>query len=349
MKSKGLFEVYQEKIGIDKKFLHIGDNYVEDILSAEKKGITAFYVNSGLELLKMSKINNLLLDAHGFGNRLFIGLIVSKLFNNPFILYNTSRYVPISSIKIFTEVFIAPVVYIYIKKLLKCIYDNQYEGIIFTAKNGYIFSYLYDKYKKNDSKLPPYYYLTISKKVAGVLKESKKKKEVYIDYIKKLGIDLEKNYLLCELNFDDTIYYVMNKLFSKNLTGFYLTGNLMILELKDSIKCLYSINEGYNVISRTDMLEAVLSSPKSLVGGIDNAGNLFYELEERTSNDINMMLDMQKHIEEFIEQWENTYENLELIDLTLLNNLLALIDGTKLFEDIKEFFRKGNMTDTILL
>ena len=62
-----------------------------------------------------------------------------------------------------------------------------------------------------------------------------------------------------------------------------------------------------------------------------------------------MMLYMQKHIEEFIEQWENTYENLELIDLTLLNNLLALIDGTKLFEDIKEFFRKGNMTDTILL
>ena len=51
----------------------------------------------------MSKIHNLLLNAHGFENRLLIGLIISKLFNNPFILNNTGEYVPISSVKVFAE------------------------------------------------------------------------------------------------------------------------------------------------------------------------------------------------------------------------------------------------------
>ncbi len=387
-KSEGLFEVYREQIGSNTKCLHIGDDYFEDILAAQKNGMAAFYINSSLELLKMSKIRKLLLNAHGFENRLMIGLIVSKLFNNPFVLYNTNGYVPVSSVQVFAGVFIAPIVYSYMMKLLEYVCNNSYDGIIFPARDGYIFFNLYEKYRKNNSKLPESYYLTISRKIAlaisqynkndvavttekyiktewdinfwkqimyfysdnmdGILKESEKKRQLYSDYIKSIKIDFKKNYLFCELNSCGTTHYAINKLFHNPLFGFYLSGTPTMPELRQFVTYLYPTGWIYNIISRTDMLEAVLSSPKPSVGGINDNGNIFYEQEERTQNEINMMIDMHKYIEEFIEEYENICEGLKLIDLSLSNNLLALVDGIKLSGDM-ESFGKRNSIETMTL
>ncbi len=119
-------------------------------------------------------------------------------------------------------------------------------------------------------------------------------------------------------------------------------------ELRQFVTYLYPTGWIYNIISRTDMLEAVLSSPKPSVGGINDNGNIFYEQEERTQNEINMMIDMHKYIEEFIEEYENICEGLKLIDLSLSNNLLALVDGIKLSGDM-ESFGKRNSIETMTL
>lgn len=375
-KSEGLFEIYKEKIGNNTTYLHIGDDCYEDILSAEKNGIATFYVNSSLELFKMSKIRNLLFNSHGFENRLFIGLIISKLFNNPFILYNTNGFISISHIKIFAEVFIAPVVYVYMKKLLECIHNNQFDGVIFPARDGYIFFHLYEKYKKNDCTLPKSYYLTISRKIAvaisqydyndifrnskkclevnnnvdywkevmhfnandveGIIKESKEKRNMYIKYMEKMDIDLQKNYLFCELVSDGTTHYALSKIFFHEIDGFYLSGFEMMPALKNLITHIYPFGLN-NVNSRTDILEAVLSSPKPSAGGIDCNGDIFYELEERTQNEINMMLEMHNYIENFIEEYEAMCENIDIIDLNLLDNLMSLFECVNLDGEMKHF------------
>ena len=60
------------------------------------------------------------------------------------------------------------------------------------------------------------------------------------------------------------------------------------------------------------------------------------------------MIDMHKYIEEFIEEYENICEGLKLIDLSLSNNLLALVDGIKLSGDM-ESFGKRNSIETMTL
>lgn len=387
-KSEGLFEIYKEKVGNNKKCLHIGDDYGEDILAAEKNGITAFYINSSLELLKMSKIHNLLLNTHGFENRLLVGLIISKLFNNPFILNNTSGYVPLSSVKTFSEVFIAPVVYIYMKQLLNCIHQNQYDGIIFPARDGYIFSYLYNKYKEKDNTLPQGYYIIISRKIAEgisqydaddviqtskkyiepkrninfwkqvmyfesdnieeIIKESKEKRNVYTNYIKKQQIDLEKRYLFCELISTGTSQYALNQIFSHKLYGFYLGGIPLLPELNNMVTYVYPCGLKNNITSRADILEAILSSPQSSAAGINSDEDIFYESEERTEQEINMMINIHKYVGKFIEEFECICEDLELIDLSLPDNLLTLLDGIKIFGDI-EFLKKGSYDETMTL
>ncbi len=382
-KSQGLFQVYKEKIGKNVKCLHIGDDYFEDILAAEKNGITAFYINSSLELLKMSKIRKLLLNSYCLENRVMIGLIISKLFNNPFVLYNTDGFVPISDIKTFTEIFITPIVHVYMKKLLKCLHSNQYDGIIFPARDGYIFSHLYDKYRKYDASLPQSHYVTISRKVAvsisqfnfddiqitlekyveenkdikfwkqimrfnsdddkEILKESKKKREMYIDYIKNIGINTEKKYLFCELISSGTSHIALNNLFNQNLDGFYL-GGWSRSELGDLITYIYPPEEKNNITSRIDILEAVLSSPNPSASGIDSNGNIFYEPEERTKDEINMMLDMHRYIEEY----EDTLKSIGEIDLDLSNNLMGLVDGIKLYGEA-ELFRKRQSIETMTM
>lgn len=386
-KSEGLFEVYREQIGNNTKCLHIGDDYFEDILAAQKNGMAAFYIKSSLELLKMSKIRKLLLNAHGFENRLFIGLIVSKLFNNPFVLYNTNGYISISSVKMFAEIFIAPVIYIYMKKLLKCISNHSYDGIIFPARDGYLFYNLYENYRKKDNSLPKSYYFTVSRKVAisisqyndndviittkkytgqkddlnfwknvvhmnvnstgDIVNISEEKRNMYIHYMENMGIDLKKKYLFCELISDGTTHFAFSKIFHKEIYGFYLSGFKMKPELKDKIVSVYPFGLN-NVTSRTDILEAVLSSPKPSVKEMDIDGNVYYESEERTQNEINMMIDIHNYIENFIENYDKIYEDIDIIDLNLVDNLMGIFDCINFHGEMHDFINRVSF-DTISL
>ena len=382
-KSEGLFKTYIKKIGSNKKFLHIGTNYVEDILFAQKNGITTFYLKSGLELLKMSKIHALLLKAYGFENRLFIGLIVSKLFNDPFILCNTGGYVPVSSEKIFTEVFIAPLVYIYMRKLVKHIHDNEYDGVIFPTRDGHLFHHLYEKYRKKDKSLPNSYYVTISRKIAQaisqydcldiletskkyisdkdnlnfwkeimyfhtddvgkILKESEEKRKLYIKYLQNIGIDFEKKYLFCDLiTANKTTQYALSKIFDKKVDGFYLGTLTGLSSLESMTTYVYPIRSS-GISTKVSMLEEVFSSPESSAGGIDDNG-IFYELDERTSNEVSIMMNIHKYVEEC----EDIYQNLELVDISLPNNLLALIDGIKFCGEMGIFIKRATI-DTMSL
>ena len=115
-------------------------------------------------------------------------------------------------------------------------------------------------------------------------------------------------------------------------------------ELGDLITYIYPPEEKNNITSRIDILEAVLSSPNPSASGIDSNGNIFYEPEERTKDEINMMLDMHRYIEEY----EDTLKSIGEIDLDLSNNLMGLVDGIKLYGEA-ELFRKRQSIETMTM
>ena len=71
---------YFKKIEPGKKYLHIGDNKISDVINAKKVGINSFlvlnkkdiYLNSSLKLFKNNAINELDLSS--------LGLITNKIF-----------------------------------------------------------------------------------------------------------------------------------------------------------------------------------------------------------------------------------------------------------------------------
>lgn len=122
----------------------------------------------------------------------------------------------------------------------------------------------------------------------------------------------------------------------------------MLPELNNMITYVYPCGLKNNITSRADILEAILSSPQPSAAGINSDGDIFYESEERTKQEINTMINIHQYVDEFIEEFECICEDLECIDMSLPDNLLTLVDGIKIFGDI-EFLKKGSYDETMTL
>lgn len=160
MKSEGLFKVLiRENIG--KKILHIGDNYEFDIKSAEKCGIDAYKVFSALEMMENSSYQGLLNYADTLERRNAIGLIVSRIFNSPFKLYNT-KGIPVADDLEMAYALISPIIVTYMDKLIGKASSGEYDDILFLARDGYLLKKLYDLSgdKKIDGMPTGTYFLT---------------------------------------------------------------------------------------------------------------------------------------------------------------------------------------------
>jgi FMN phosphatase YigB (HAD superfamily) len=146
-KCNGLFEVYKQDVyGL--KCLHIGDNYNADFVAAQKSGMAAYEIKSAYELLECSSYSGILDWTNNYNERNMVGLLISELFNDPFVLYNSSGFVTISDLKQIGKFFAAPMAVIYMHELVKIINSEKYDGVILTARDGYIFKRLFELWIK---------------------------------------------------------------------------------------------------------------------------------------------------------------------------------------------------------
>ncbi len=168
-KSDGLFEIYLQDIP-QKKCLHIGDDKYADVKKPKQYGIDTYEIKSAYELLKMSEMHNILAYTNNINERNLVGLLIADIFNSPFSLYQTFGILKIDNFKLLGELFFAPLVIEYITELLYYLEAHkQYKGILFVARDGYLFYKLYEKIRKNkyqDLYLPKSFYFLISRKLA---------------------------------------------------------------------------------------------------------------------------------------------------------------------------------------
>ena len=143
-KGNGLFEKYFEKVKA-KSYLHIGDDKFEDVLAARKYGLDSYEIKSAYEMLKISNLRKSLIYVHTSNEKGMLGLVISELFNDPFALFGTNGFVRASEINMFCKVFIAPLVIVYILKLIHVINNlDECDGILFGARDGYLKEYMTD-------------------------------------------------------------------------------------------------------------------------------------------------------------------------------------------------------------
>lgn len=163
-KADGLFPIYLKSVhGL--RCLHIGDNRTADIVPAARHGIDTYYIKSAYEMVKISNLRRVLLYENNKCDRLWIGLLISELFNDPFALYRSAGVMAVKDVKMLGKLFIAPIVLVYMQKLYDVLKTQDYDGILFGARDGYLFKRIYDD-GIIEPPLIPSFYLLISRRLA---------------------------------------------------------------------------------------------------------------------------------------------------------------------------------------
>lgn len=161
-KASEILEAYKRNMG-EKSCLHIGTGEYIDEMLLQKYGIDFYEIKSIHKMLKMSSLRKLLSCSLGVDNRLVLGLIATRIFNNPFILYNRSGVVKIEKPDEFAVLFIAPVVLVYMQNLMQVIQKKQTDIVLFTSRDGCLFKKIYDICFAKTIKIPSIYFLTSRK------------------------------------------------------------------------------------------------------------------------------------------------------------------------------------------
>ena len=148
------YDIFRKRVyddcGREVSFLHIGDNRYVDIDRARKHGLDTYQVYSGYELLMASSLKSLLVDMSSLEKRCVVGLLVAKLFSDPFVLNCTKGVVCVDERELFGYVFIAPMVTEYTRWMTNEVQKRRIGKLVFTARDGLLIKKIYDKLRQND-------------------------------------------------------------------------------------------------------------------------------------------------------------------------------------------------------
>ena len=141
-KRQRLFDRLREKEG-DRKYLHIGDDEAADIEMASKAGMETFRVYSGEELL--DAVGNMGMEPHmdSLAERLKIGMLVAKLFNDPFQFDAKKRKIELRNAYDIGYLLCAPIIADFVLWFREQVRAYEIPNIWFCSRDGYLLQKLY--------------------------------------------------------------------------------------------------------------------------------------------------------------------------------------------------------------
>lgn len=164
-----LFEYYKELVK-DKSMLHIGDNIKADIEKAKKYDIETFQVLNPYDMLVYSSYRKILTNISTIEESNILGLIISKAFNDPFVLNKSKGRFIASDLKNIGYIFLGPVILNFMVWLINELLDSEFEVILFSARDGYLINILYKIMTENIKKgrMPHEIYFKTSRRAITV-------------------------------------------------------------------------------------------------------------------------------------------------------------------------------------
>lgn len=201
LKTQNLFctlkELYPQKI-----MLHIGDDSYSDIDKATEHGIDSFKIYSGTDLFDDLGGLGIQWDENNLTDKVKIGLFISKLFNSPFQFENEDKKLSVRSSLDVGFLFCAPMISDFIYWMADELYEQNYDQILFCARDGYLLKMLFEKAAPE---VKSYYFL--SSRTAAIRSGIEDEQDIeYVDSMKYFGSeeDALKNRFGISLSDKDT-------------------------------------------------------------------------------------------------------------------------------------------------
>ena len=120
--------------------LHIGDNQAADVRAARSMGIDSWHIWSGYDLFAVSSLSELLVEhMPALGDRLALGLLCAKLFDDPFALHETKGRVMVSTPEQMGYCFIGPWALGFMQWAARQIDELGIEQFIYPSRDGFLF------------------------------------------------------------------------------------------------------------------------------------------------------------------------------------------------------------------
>ncbi|GBG07204.1 hypothetical protein PAT3040_01752 [Paenibacillus agaridevorans] len=141
-KWEGLFDDFKRLVPSN-SYLHIGDNEVADGISARRAGINAFLIRSALHMAQISTYESVLKYAQNTNDRSLIGLMLSRVFNNPFCLYGTQGKPKLERAEELGYLFMGPFITNFMLWLFEELRQGEYDDVLFSARDGFLIEKLY--------------------------------------------------------------------------------------------------------------------------------------------------------------------------------------------------------------
>ena len=321
-KSRGLFEVYKDEVTAD-SFLHIGDNDEADGDAAVRCGIDSFIVPSGISLMRASAIRKLLIYAKGDLNRRIIGELIADTFSDPFSLCGDRNDIIVRKISTLGSCIVAPIVYLYINKLLETKNKKKYDRVLLGSRDGYIINRIIKEGYKDacESEFTYFYISRILAYKLGMgnpivdkdyrryieaddrrkLEEDteyiagrepvpyRKTKEAFEEYLNRCDLSYKGKYLFCDLISGGTVQHSLKVLFENGLDGFYLNRTFSYMERELDYSSVFC-REDYPLDQvMVDRLETLLCAPEPSVRDIDNESGFVFEKETRSRDELDLL------------------------------------------------------------
>lgn len=295
-KQNGLFEILKEKIG-EHSWLHIGDNHEADYLAAQKSGGDVFEILSPVRMMELSTYYTLLADIKSTEERVMIGMLAAKVFNDPFKLYRSDGKPRINNLFNFGYVFIAPAIVSFMLWLFSVLEEEKNSLLIFSARDGWLLQKIYHIFQENCHmvNLPEDVYLLISRKAVCIAAENngcEEERYNYLNYLKSLKLENYKKIYFFDFMSRGTCQSRLEDIIGRKLQGVYFQKSLSGDEKKDSIQVLSfykeksALEKDLRIFAMCDFLECILTSPVPSFCGIDCSGNPVYEKEQRSAEQI---------------------------------------------------------------
>lgn len=155
-KTEGLFEKLKDRIS-GRKVIHIGDDPVADMESAEKHGIAACQVYSGTDLLEMAGYLGLWDSMEGVADRIKTGMLAAKLFNSPFQFEGEGQKIAVRTAYDLGYVFFAPIISDFVIWFAGQVQKYDLQNVWLCARDGYLIKKMYDALRGADASV---YFLT---------------------------------------------------------------------------------------------------------------------------------------------------------------------------------------------
>jgi predicted HAD superfamily hydrolase len=362
-KANGLFSIVKEKHP-NKEILHIGDDEYVDVEKAVENGIESFRIYAAKDIYEAIGSLGVSQDSNSFADRTKIGLVISRLFSNPFLFEDESLQIQVKDAKDIGYALCGPMVMDFVIWLNEYVKKNGIENVLLCARDGY----LIDKIVSSKNMV---YFLTSrtsairagiknqsdidyvdSMKFFGsqaeslltrfgivledgedrnkaILEKAAVQRENYQKYISRLGLGDGKTAVF------DFVAKGTTQLFLRNIMSQELVGAYFLqLEPEFMADKGMKIDSFYTEAERDKsvifdcyyILETILTSPMPSVDEFDSNGQPIYAKETRSKSNLECVERMQQGILEFVEDYLSIVpEEKRTINKQLNEVLLSLI------------------------